>query len=230
MSRRHFAALMLATVLIAAGPSAQAASPPATWDGLVQTKSKRLSLVYLAPGADFRAYNKVMLDPVEIAFKKNWRRDFNRTTRSPQARVSERDEQKAVTEGVKAAGDLFTRGFVDGGYPVVTTAGPDVLRLKIAVINVSVSAPDRMVAGRTRTYANEAGEATLVVEAVDSTTGAILGRAVDRRWAGDTITGNRSGVTNRSDFRQLANTWSKKSVAGLNELKSLSPVLVAGGR
>ena len=38
------------------------------WDGLVEVKPKRLDAVFLLPGADFRAYKKVMMDPVEVAF------------------------------------------------------------------------------------------------------------------------------------------------------------------
>ena len=47
-------------------------SPAAKLDGLVRVKSKRLDVVYLQPGADFRSYTKVMLDPTEVAFAKNW--------------------------------------------------------------------------------------------------------------------------------------------------------------
>ncbi len=54
---------MLATALLIAAPAADAASKPqTTWDGLVQVKSKRLAAAFLLPGADFRPYNKIMLD------------------------------------------------------------------------------------------------------------------------------------------------------------------------
>ncbi len=47
------------------------------WDGLVEVKPKRLDAAYLMPGADFRPYTKLMIDPVEVAFRKNWMRDVN---------------------------------------------------------------------------------------------------------------------------------------------------------
>ena len=78
------------------------------------------------------------------------------------------------------------------------------------------------MAGRSRTYANEAGHATLVIEVHDSMTGAILGRAVDGRLAGDTDAFMRNSVTNRADFRQLIKLWASNSVRGLGELKALS--------
>ena len=224
MERRSVLLLGLAgAALCAAGP-AVAAKPPALWDGLVLTPSKRLDLVYLQPGADFRPYTKVLLDPTQIAFAKNWRRDYNSSTLGLTSRVSESDVQKMVSEGVVAAGDLFAEAWQAGGYPVVTAAGEDVLRITTAIINISVSAPDRPTAGRSKVFADDAGEATLVVEARDSLTGAILGRAVDRRIAGDTTVGWRNVVTNRSDFRRLVKRWADASVRGLAVLKELSPI------
>src|SRR6187549_3556782 len=97
----------VATVSIVTSPAA-VAKPPTNWDGLVQVKSKRLDLVYLQPGADFRGYTKVMVEPTEVAFAKNWQRDYNRGSRSLSGRVSNRDVEEAVSEGVKAAHDIFT--------------------------------------------------------------------------------------------------------------------------
>lgn len=223
MNRREVAGAAMAALVLSSGP-AEAKKAPATWDGLVQMKSKRLKLVYLQPGADFRAYQKVMLDPTEVAFQKDWRRDYNNTAMGLQGRVSEAEVQKIIKEGVDAAGDIFVKAFIDGGYPVVATAGPDVLRLKTAIMNISVSAPERRMAGRSYTFSDDAGEATFVVEARDSATNALLGRAVDRREAGDTTTGWRNQVSNRADFRRLVKTWADINVKGLSELKALSPI------
>ena len=77
MNRRHFALLFLAGPILVAARAAFAEEPPTTWDGLVRVESKKLRLVYLRPGADFRAYSKVMLDPTEVAFRKNWLRNYN---------------------------------------------------------------------------------------------------------------------------------------------------------
>lgn len=212
-----------AASLVLATSSAGLAAPPPTWDGLVQVKSKRLAIVYLQPGADFRAYTKVMLDPTEVAFQKNWRRDYNSTTSGLQ-RVSETELQNAITQGVAAASDIFADAWTKGGYQVVTAPGPDVLRLTTGVVNINVNAPDRQTAGRSYTFAPEAGRATLVVEARDSMTGAILGRAVDPRIVGDNVVSWRMSVSNRADFRHMVETWAQASVRGLSELKSLSPI------
>jgi len=222
MDRRHFTGLAAAALASAGAGAVQAAKPPEEWDGLSRVKSKRMKLAFLAPGADFRPYHRVMLDPTEIAFRKNWMRDYNSDRRGLDGRVDASDVQRVITEGGKAATEIFTKAFTEGGYPVVAAPAPDVLRVRTGVINLEVTAPDTMTAGRTRTYANEAGQATFVIEVRDSMTSALLGRAVDGRYAGDTQAFIRNSVTNRADFRQLIKLWASNSVRGLGELKALS--------
>lgn len=223
MKRRRIftTAIAGAMLLVAAGSEAK---PPDTWDGLVLVKSKKFDLVYLQPGADFRGYTKVMIDPAEVAFQKNWQRDYNRTSSSLSGRVSDREVQDALTQGVKAATDIFTDAWTKGGYPVVDAPGPDVLRVKTGVLNVSVTSPDTQTAGISHTFSQEAGQATLVVEARDSMTGALLGRAIDQKIVGDSMVAWRTSSSNRSDFRYQVQQWATAGVRGMSELKALSPI------
>jgi hypothetical protein len=228
--RRHLLVALAALSLAVTGEGTvvHAASAPAAWDELVKVKSKRLYAAYILPGADFRAYNKVMVDPTEIAFKKNWQRDYNASAIGLSGRITDKDLEEMQDEASKASGEIFAKALAAGGYQIVTAPGPDVLRFRTALVNIAVTAPDVMSAGRSRSFAREAGEATLVVEVRDSVTGAILGRALDRRAAGHTSAGIRNRVTNRADFRYLVEDWANASVKGLNELKSLSPVSGGG--
>ncbi len=228
MDRRQLLPAALLAFAVATATPALAAKPPTTWDGLLQIKTKRFDLVYLAPGATFTGYTKVKLDPTEVSFEKNWRRDYTSQGIGISRDISEKDLQKAVTKGVAAASEIFVEEFNKGGYQVVTEAGPDVLWLRTGVLNVRVSAPDTMEPGRTYTFANDAGEATYFIEVRDSTTGALLGRAVDRRLAGDNTIGQRNRATNRSDFRRLVERWAELSIRGLNELKARAPINDAG--
>jgi hypothetical protein len=214
---------LVACAMIVAS-SAQAAPPPSNWDGLTRVPSKRLDLVYLQPGADFRGYTKVMIEPTEVAFHKDWQRDYNRSTSSLSSRVSDKEIQQMISEGVKAADDIFAKEWTKGGYAVVQAPGPDVLRVKTSIVNISVNAPDRPSASRSYSFAPEAGRATLFVEARDSMTGALLGRAVDQRLVGDTPGAWRTSVSNRGDFRDQVQEWARISVRGVSELKSQSPI------
>jgi hypothetical protein len=220
--RRTLAIVLVSGALLLAGVT-EAAKSPTSWDGLVQVPSKRISAVYLQPGADFRGYTKVMLDPTQVAFEKNWLRD-QRTSTTLSSRITKSDLEETIRKGADAAGEIFAQAWTKGGYPVVTEPGPDVMRVVTGVVNIDVDAPDKQSAGRSRTYSAEAGQATLFVEVRDSTTGALLGRAVDRRYVGENFYGWRTSGSNRSDFRQQVEKWAEISVNGMNELKALSPI------
>ena len=65
-----------------------------------------------------------------------------------------------------------------------------------------MTAPDTQ-ASISSEYARYAGEATLVLEARDSLTDSILGRAEDIGIAGGSYAGLRNSVTNHQDFGRL---------------------------
>ena len=222
--------LLLSALTLAVCSTGAAAKAPETWDGLVQVKSKKLALGYLLPGADFRAYSKVMFDAPEVAFSKNWQRDFNRSTMTLSGRVTDKDMKEMVDGAKQSLSKIFPERFTREGYQVVSEPGSDVLRLSVAIIDLEVNAPERDIPGMSRTYSVDAGEATFAIEARDSMTGQLLGRAVDRREAGDGPTYRRTYSSNMADFEQLFDTWAGITARGLAELKSMSPVNTDGIR
>jgi hypothetical protein len=229
MNRRELA-LVVVTGTVFAAAKAKADASPTTWDGLVRVASKKLKFVYLAPGADFRSYTKVMIDPTEVAFDKQWLDNYNENAGFGNG-ITKFDITQAVSDGVKKASGDFDKAFADGGYPVVAAPGPDVLRVRTAIANIQVAAPDVMTApGRTFSTSEAAGAATFVLEARDSQSNALMGRAVDSRLAGDNGMLNRNSVTNWMDFEVLVKKWAQISVAGLNELKTLSPVSASAAK
>ena len=193
-------------------------------DGLVEVKPKRMDEAWLLPGADFRQYSAVMIDEPDVAFDKDWMRNMNET-RSLSHRVSQADAEKIAAATRSGLVEVFQEEFRKAGYTVATAPGADVLRLSPSIIKLYINAPDVMSPGRSTSYTIDAGEATLVLEARDSVSGALLGMAVDRREARGTgfVTWTNS-VTNRSDFRRLFQQWAKICVKGLDELKAASPV------
>jgi len=216
-----------AVALLAVAPLA--AQDPSTLEGLVKVPGTRADLVYLAPGVDFRAYTKVMLDETEVAFRRNFVRNYNRTVGIGR-RLGDDDVQRAAGQVRSGFGEIFAETYRNAGYEVVTQPGPDVVRMRTGVLNLYVSAPDQMSAGRTRTYSVDAGEATLVIEARDSLSGALLGRAFDRRTVGDDTIGMRTSASNRADFEQMFRYWARASLRGLEELKTRSPIADPGAR
>jgi hypothetical protein len=212
-------------VLLAVSGVAAGQVAPENWDGLVEVKPKRMDAVFLAPGADFRPYTKLMVDPTEVAFQKDWLKNQNRAGSRLTVRIDDQEAAEILQAARSNFSDIFNEAFTEAGYQIVTAPGPDVLRVSTGVLNLYLNAPDTMEAGRTRTYTANAGEATLVIEVRDSSTNALLGRVLDRRETLDTGTMQMSSrVTNLSDFRSLFKRWAKNSVDGLAELKAHSPV------
>jgi hypothetical protein len=222
MNISRLRALLVAFLLV---PFAAVAEDADNWDGLVQVKPKRVDAAYLLPGADFRPYTKLMIDPVEVAFQKDWAKNYNRDATT----LSQRLTQEDIDRISKAARDNFTEVFTEeykkAGLEIVTTPGPDVLRVRPGVVNLYITAPDTMTSGRSRTFTTEAGQATLFLEVRDSTSGALLGRALDQRATRNTGRVQISNsVTNLSDFRVLFKQWADISIKGFQELREMSPV------
>jgi hypothetical protein len=228
--RRGLVATCALVCLLALSPVAASAKPPPSWDGLTLVKSKRFDAVYIAPDADFRPYAKVMLDPTEVAFRKNWRRDYNSGSSTLGNRIDDAEAQQILDAARTGFEEIFRKAYDEAGYQVVSAPGPDVLRVRTAVADLFVSAPDQQDSGRSRTYGGDAGSAAVVLEVRDSESGALLGRAVDGRVAGDTGPYLRNRVTNQAAFRTMFRTWAKISIDGLNELKKRSSAPVASNR
>jgi len=214
--------VLAALAAVAAAPALAQATTE--WDGLVHVKSKRLKAVFLLPGADFRAYSKVMIDPPESAFRKDWVRDYNRANRDSGSRVTDAEAAEALGSVKSGFAEILDEEFRKGGYQVVTTPGADVLRIRSGVVDLDVKTPEPRGAGRTNVYSEEAGEATLIIEARDSLTNALLGRGVEARVAGYNVSLLRNRQTNRRDFEMLFRDWAQASVRGLGTLKEMSPV------
>lgn len=210
-------------IALALSASAARAQPQTEWDGLALQPSTQFGAVYLAPGADFRGYTKIMIDPPEAAFRRDWQRNYNSTQRGLSGRISDNEAREALDLFKTGFGEIFRDAYARAGYQIVATPGPDVLRLRTAVLNIEVGAPDQMSSGRSRTYSEDVGQATLLLEARDSMSNALLGRAVDQHMISDSYVLQRSRVTNRTDFERLFRSWAQMSVEGLATLRAAMP-------
>jgi hypothetical protein len=140
--------------------------------------------------------------------------------------VTKRDMDK-IKQGLA---NIFTEEFQEvleaGGFPVVssgtqtvTSAGEDVLIIRPALIDLDVTAPDVMSPGLTTTYVANAGAVTLYIELIDSTSGQMLARAVDRKGARDEAGMMMSSrVYNSAEARRLIKKWADLLVARFREI------------
>jgi Protein of unknown function (DUF3313) len=204
----------MGVLLFACGYAAVSKDAPAEWDGLEKRDISGLDLVYVRPDSQFTAYKKVMIDPVQVAFAKNWK---------PPQRFDAQDLQK-IKDGLAGMVDEgFSKKLTAGGYAVTTTPDDDTLRLSVAIADLYIKAPDSMSPGRSRSYTTSAGSMVLVLEIRDSTSGELLARVIDRHSAssGGTMRWTNS-VTNRAEADRAISAWASQLVAELDRLNGKS--------
>jgi hypothetical protein len=107
----------------------------------------------------------------------------------------------------------FKRVFADelqkGGYQVVNTAAPDVLVLRPALINVAVTSPDLMTANVTQVVVDSAGQMTLYLELLDSSTNTLLARAMDAQADDQAFGRVANRVTNSAAAEEILRRWAQ---------------------
>jgi hypothetical protein len=192
----------------------QAADPPAvSHDGLTLTKNKNFDVVYVRDGATLAGYRQVMLDPVQVAFDKSWTRDRRQVSANDRERIRKgmaEEFRRVLTE------ELEERG----GYEVVESADPGVLRVSAAVIDLFITAPDTMSAGRSKTFAVSAGRMTLIAELRDAESGAILARVADKKEATNHGTSQwTTRSSNVADARRILRSWAGVLRKGLDSAR-----------
>jgi mannose/fructose/N-acetylgalactosamine-specific phosphotransferase system component IIB len=213
---RIVALLALSSV---AGPALAQATEA---DGLVKVTPRKMEMAWLRPGADFRPYTKVMVDKTQVAFLPNWRKDYNLNAAVGNW-VSEAQANQIMAVAQTNFDQVFADAFKKAGYEVVTTTGPDVLRINSAILDLSVNAPLGGSTGQTN-WIISAGEAALIIEVRDSTTNALLGRVADRRETQYLGRQLATTATNIYDFRNLFGLWAGICVNALADVKAASPI------
>ena len=190
-----------------ASPQAQDDLPDKTTNGLIRVDSENVDALYLEPGATLAPYNRVAILDCFVAFRKDWRDDYNRNERALSARVTEKDMEDIKAALSEEFRKVFTEQLQSGGYEVVDEAADDVLLLRPAIVNLDVTAPDVGNATRSYTVVASAGQMTLYLELYDSTTGHNFALILDHQEDNQNIAQRSSTVTNRAAADRIIRDW-----------------------
>jgi len=218
LRRMGFAAALALTLVSPAALAATATlaglEEAMSHDGLQKITVKGTDLAYARPGATLAGYTRVQLDPVQVAFRKDW----DPTRAGSRIKLSNAEREKIRTGVATVVQEEFVKELQSKSiYKVVNEAGPDVLRVKVHVANLYVNAPDTQSAARSSTYTVSAGEMTLFAELFDSETGETLARVIDRREArGSNMMTMSDGVMNRGQAQEIASAWARILRTGLD--------------
>lgn len=181
--------------------------PEVDSDGLHLVKNTKVRAAYMKPGTDLSQYSKVMLIDCYVDFVKDWQKDYNLEQIGLSGRVRDKDAEAIKKNLADEFNKVFTKELTEKGFPVVDEAGPDVLLLRPALINVDVAAPDIMTAGMQRTYVRSAGAMTLYMEMYDSATSTLIGRVVDPEADDDSFARLANRVTNKAAADRILRHW-----------------------
>ena len=224
-TRTLLGAAMVALSVLSAGPAAVAQDAD---DGLEPVRSKRFAEAYLLPGADFRPYSRVLIEPVSVSFKPGWLEELGRASGSrARPRLTEEDLARMQEWLAADLARALEKALADAGFELATGPGPDVLRITPGLRDVFLSAPDSAGdVAPTRLYTRRAGEATIVLEARDSELGVLLGRAIDQRWTTEHERLELVNETiNRSEFGRLFDRWARRAADGLQGQQAASAIV-----
>jgi len=210
MTDKLKAACMLALALVLTSPLAAGKNDVdqvMSRDGLQKISVKGLDLAYARPGASLAPYKRVQLDPVDVQFDKSW--DPTRT--GSRIKLSAEEREKIRTTLAKLVEEEFAKAVQKGGtFQIASESAPDVLRVKVSVLNVYINAPSDTGFGRSKTYTPSAGQMTLLAELSDAASSQMLARVADRREASTAARLERSDrIENEGAMRDIAAAWAQ---------------------
>ena len=213
--------LSLFVVACTSAPPALQTGPNAerTFDGLVRVDNSRFQDAWADPEVDFGQYNKVMPGGARFEFravsKTAGRTSLSRGSQS-EFWISDANRDKLVDTVSGVFNEELSKA---QGWESAAEAGPDVLIIRGALLDIVSFVPPEMI-GRGEVYLSSVGEATLVVEGIDSMSGEVVFRAVDRRSiesGGDMMT-RANTVSTWAEVRRWARRYATRLREGLESV------------
>jgi hypothetical protein len=222
-SRLWLTATLLSSVAIlnacASSPApALNATKELSYDGLTPLEDTLMTRVWVREGYSLAGYRKVILEGAGIRYRPvtetNSKGQRNAAVEFPVSADQKAELEALITEEFDRALDRLT-------LPEVTDPGPDVLLVRGYMLDVVSRVPPAGTSS-SHYFIDSVGQATFVVELIDSQTSTVLVRALDTRSArtpGYTYRSN--AATNRAQVRALIARWADLLVDALNDLTAI---------
>jgi hypothetical protein len=195
------------------GPNAEV-----SFDGLVRVDNARFAGAWVDPQIDLARYTKIMPGGATFEFRasKDLSASAARRSGASQFAISAADKQRLEQEVSAVFREELGRS---QRFTVTDEPGFDVLIIEGALLDIVSFVPPE-IAGRGEIYLDRVGEATLVLQLVDSMSGQTVARAVERGLAAPAgRMGMQSNtVTTWAEVRRLARRWAVKLREGLDSL------------
>jgi len=222
--RYFYLALTLASIAGCATPEPTiqtGAEAETTHDGLVRVDNSAFQRAWVDPTIDLSQYSKIMPGGAEFEFRAvRGSGTSMRRSNATEFPISESNRQRLKEMADEIFDEELSRSV---RFQMVDSPGPDVLVVRGAMLDIVSNVPPQ-TAGRSDIFLSRVGEATLVLEIVDSTSGETLARAAERGAAQPA--GNRgmrsSTPANTNEVRRLFRRWAVRLREGLDNFQSIN--------
>lgn len=194
-----------------------------TEDGLVRVPSTRKAGVYRAPDVKFAHYQRVMLSPALVDFRKRSNSDNTaRVGSSIKQGLKPSERERISNELVKYFHDELVEELIErGGFILVDAPGPDVIRIDPIIADLDITAPDAGTTPGVRSYVKNAGSMTLIVNLYDATANVPIARVIDiekgREYLGLNVANQ---VTNAEEARVAFANVARYTRSAINVAKT----------
>ena len=211
------AALTVAGCTTAPATVQQGPDAEVSYDGLHRVDNSAFQKAWADPDIDFSRYAKIM--PGGAFFEFRAVKKTGTTARSNTGEeffwISDANKER-LREEVSA---IFNEELAKSTRFAVTDApGRDVLVIRGGLHDIVSRVPPQ-IAGRGDVYLSSVGEATLILEVVDSMSGEVIARAAERRAAEPAGGGMRSTpVTSWVEVRRLSRRWATRLRDGMDAI------------
>ncbi|MCC5794719.1 MAG: DUF3313 family protein [Chromatiales bacterium] len=218
-----------------AQPGATRGDDPAE-RALLTARNRNLDLTWLESPPEPGVYRRVAVEAEPFDYRdvppvaRNLRIPPNRS----EFPISERDREELERLVVEIFREELGRSERFALSDESAAPAADLLLVRVRLLDVISRVPPEP-AQRSRTFIDSVGEATLVLELVDSTSGSVLARAADRRSAepagspgpGGFRALRSSRVTAWQEVRRATRRWARVAVGQLDQLPG--PQVAASG-
>ena len=194
------------------GPNAEI-----SFDGLHAVDNAIFQNAWADPDIDFSRYSKVMPGGAFFEYRAVKKSGGSYRAGSNDSEFWIDDKARETLES--EADTIFNEEIAKSTrFSVTESPGSDVLIIRGGLHDIMSRVPPEQ-AGRSDVYLRSVGEATLILEVVDSMSGEVIYRAVERRSAESATGGMRSSsVTTLSEVRRMLRRWATTLRTGLDSI------------
>ena len=178
-----------------------------TFEGLVRVENSRVDDAFMHPDVDFKRFTGIMIDPLDVSNVKIIQPDTSAyTSRSREWELTDKDRQFLQDTYIVKMDDYVIQR---GGYTAIDEPAENVLRLKVALVQIAPNAPKpKDTFGRSTTITRGAGAISVAGVLFDAGTGQVVARFGDTRESSDQWKRNLESV-NKSEVRRIFDFWAQ---------------------